>query len=156
MLGSEFVAPSLVFGFLGAGALTVAGLRGVGVVDAPVSEFMIWAVVSGAYLGLLRGVLRRSFGEGERRHDMTSEEVQAYGSIVEVVEDVGAELPGRVRWQGTTWPAHSLGARIPTGAQAKIVHRDNIGWVVEAVEPRVGSDETLDEPRRPGRLREKN
>lgn len=133
MLASEFVAPSLVVGFLGAGAVTVAGLRALGVVDGTWASVALWAVTSGAYLGLLRGVLTRMFGEGERHQGSTSEELAAFGQVVEVVEEVAAEVPGRIRWQGTTWKAHTLGAVLPVGSKAKLLHRDNIGWVVEAV-----------------------
>lgn len=131
MLASEFVAPSLVVGFLGASAVTVAGLRAVGVVDSSAASVAIWGVASGVYLGLLRGVLKRYFGAPDKSHDSTSEEVQAFGSIVEVVEEVGADKPGRIRWQGTTWQAHTLGPVLAAGTKARLLHRDNIGWVIE-------------------------
>lgn len=131
MLASEFVAPSLVAGFFGASAVTVAGARWLGLVESPTASVIVWALGSGAYLGLLRGVLKRSFGEPITSRDSTSEEVAAFGSIVEVVEEVGADKPGRIRWQGTTWQAHTLGPVLAPGSKARLLHRDNIGWVVE-------------------------
>lgn len=151
MLASEVAAPSLLFGFLGASAVTVAGLRAVGVVDSTVTSMLIWAVGSGAYLGLLRGVLKRYFGAPDSSHDSTSEEVAAFGAVVEVIEEVGADKPGRIRWQGTTWQAHTLGPVLSAGSKARLLHRDNIGWVIEKLslpDPALDTPEPVNNPTR--------
>lgn len=133
LLASEFVAPSLVVGFLGAGALTVAGLQGLGLLDGVGASMAVWAVSSGVYVALLRRQFSRWFGEGETSRQSTSDDLHAFGAIVEVVEEVGDDVPGRIRYQGTTWKAHTLKGTVRVGEKVKLLHRDNIGWVVEPV-----------------------
>ena len=157
LLGSELVAPNLVVGFLGAGALTVAGLRAGGLVDGTWASVAVWAVSSGAYLLLLRRAFSRWFGKAESRRDSTSEELQSFGQVVEVIERVAAEEPGRIRWQGTTWKAHTLGPVLEAGAKARLLHRDNIGWVVEPEDALSAAPLAVVEPDPvvPARVREK-
>ena len=54
---------------------------------------------------------------------------------MEVVTGVNAKDPaGRIRYQGTSWPAISLQGDIPAGRKARLLARDNLAWVVEPVE----------------------
>jgi membrane protein implicated in regulation of membrane protease activity len=132
LLASELFLPGLVTGLLGAGALTVAALRLVGLVEGPLASFALWGGLSGAYVLLLRSTLVKYFGAGERTQASTSEVARAYGAVVEVIEEIhGDDRAGRIRWDGTTWPATSTGATIPRGARARLVLRDNLSWVVE-------------------------
>jgi len=132
LIGSEFVAPSLVAGFLGAAALLVAGVRLVGLESLPIS-FLVWIATSAALTVGLRGVLKRML-PGETSRDNTDEELAAFGTVVDVIEpcDDGHQN-GRIRFQGTTWPALTTGDPIPAGAKAKLVCRDKegLGWVIE-------------------------
>lgn len=63
---------------------------------------------------------------------MTDEDLEAVGSVVEVVESVtSSDQKGRVRFGGTTWPAISKEGTIPKGKKAKLILRDNLVWTVE-------------------------
>ena len=134
LLASELFAPGLIAAFLGAGALTVAGARALGLVEGHVASLVLWGASSTLYVLVLRSALLRAFGEGTRTLGSTDEDVRAYGAVVEVVEAIPSEeQPGRVRWDGTTWPAVSTGPALPAGSHARLVARDNLAWVVEPV-----------------------
>ena len=53
------------------------------------------------------------------------------GERAVVVEPVTARVPGRVRFQATTWPARSLGESFRIGDLVAIAELDNITMVVE-------------------------
>jgi membrane protein implicated in regulation of membrane protease activity len=53
------------------------------------------------------------------------------GKRAVVVEPVTACAPGRVKFQGTTWPARSLGESFRIGEPVAIAELDNITMVVE-------------------------
>ncbi|MCI0569113.1 MAG: NfeD family protein [Myxococcaceae bacterium] len=132
LLASELFLPGLVAAFLGAGALTVALARVLGLVESLPTSLALWGVSSATYVLLLRSTLVKYFGAGDRTQASTSEDARAYGAIVEVIEDIqGDDRAGRIRWDGTTWPATSMGVAIPRGARARLVLRDNLAWVVE-------------------------
>jgi membrane protein implicated in regulation of membrane protease activity len=134
LLGSELVLPGLVAAFLGAGAVTVAGLREIGLLESLPASFGAWALSSSAYFLLFRSTVRRWLGSGERTRHSTSEGARQFGTIVEVLEPIaGGEVEGRIRFEGTTWPALSNAGPIPAGGRARLVHRDNLAWVVEPV-----------------------
>ena len=58
-----------------------------------------------------------------------------YGKEVDVVSDCDDKSDyGRIRYQGTSWPAKSIEGPIPAGSRAKLVYRDNVAWIIEAIE----------------------
>ena len=134
LIASEALHPSLVQVFFGAAALLVAGLRALGVVDSVSTALVLWGFTS---LGLtlpLRPVLKRYFKTGEVKHDLSHEDKDAMGEIVEVLEaidDTGP--PGRIRFQGTTWSAQCVDGNIPKGGRARLVYKDKLVWIVESV-----------------------
>lgn len=131
LLGSELFAPKFITAFFGLGALTAAGARYFGLESTGLST-LLFAVSSVGYLFALRNVLVKRFGEGEKLRHSTSEDVRVFGSVVEVVSEiVEGEPTGRVRFEGTTWPAISTRGTLAAGTKARLLHRDNIGWVVE-------------------------
>jgi membrane protein implicated in regulation of membrane protease activity len=133
LIASELVHTSFTALFLGAGAIIVAALHGVGLVEGLVPCLLLWA---GASLGLaipLRPMARR-YLPGERKYDPSDEDRNAYGTVVEVAETVFEDnQAGRIRFQGTTWPAMSLDGTILAGAKARIVSRDKLAWIVESL-----------------------
>ena len=75
---------------------------------------------------------QHSWQNPNRGFQMTDEDLEAVGCVVEVVESVSsADQKGRVRFGGTTWPAVSKEGTIPKGRKAKLVLRDNLVWTVE-------------------------
>ncbi|MBI1944389.1 MAG: NfeD family protein [Deltaproteobacteria bacterium] len=134
LIASEALHPSLVQVFFGAAALLVAGLRALGVVDSVSTSLLLWGFTS---LGLtlpLRPMLKRYFKTGEAKHDLSNEDKDAMGEIVEVLEAVDDTGPnGRIRFQGTTWSAQCTDGSIPKGGHARLVYKDKLVWIVEAV-----------------------
>lgn len=147
LLASEFALPGLVAAFFGIGALTVAGLQALGVVESVPASFAVWAVSSSAYVLLLRSTLARYLGEGERTRHSTNENARVFGAVVEVLEEIpGGEAPGRIRFEGTTWPAVSNGGAIAAGSRARLVHRDNLAYVVEPIPTGLADPLSLPDP----------
>ncbi len=142
LLLAELVLPGLVALFLGLAAIMVAGLRWLGLVDSLPAALASWMALSVALtLGLRRWMVRLM--PGERRRNLTDEGVQALGTIVEVIEAVSENhTRGRIRYQGTTWPAQSTHGELPRGAKAQLVVRREMVWWVEPL-PTLGDGQSL-------------
>jgi len=129
----ETVVPGGVAFFLGVGGLTVAGLRAVGLVVDPLTAVVVWAFLSAGLTVALRPIALRYFG-GTISIGLTDEDAEAMGQRVTIVEPVSADDPGRIRFRGATWDARSVEGRLPEGAEAEILYRDNLTWIVEPVD----------------------
>lgn len=133
LIGGEVFIPGLVAVFLGMGALLVAGLRYIGLIDGMVASLFVWMGASVGFTYTLRNTLRK-FLPAETERGQIDEGIAALGEIVEVLTDVNEQdASGRIRYQGTTWPATSTDQVIPKGARARLVARDNLAWIVEPV-----------------------
>ncbi|MDA3821474.1 MAG: NfeD family protein, partial [Bacteroidales bacterium] len=67
----------------------------------------------------------------DSNYQMVEEDVDAIGSVVEVISTVYQDNnSGRIMFNGTSWQAVSNKGIIEAGTKAKLVHRDNISWVV--------------------------
>ena len=130
----EVMIPGLISVFLGAAAVLVAGLRWTGLVESFAVSLFAWMGLSVGLIITLRGWVQR-YLPAETSWGQASEQLQAIGSMVEVIEEVNEDdNTGRIRYQGTSWPATAVQGRIPKGAQAKLIARDNLAWVVEPIE----------------------
>ena len=56
---------------------------------------------------------------------------EVIGKRAIVVEPITRRAPGRIRFQGTTWPAKSLGKSFRVGDHVLIAALDNITMIVE-------------------------
>jgi len=131
LLASELLLPGLVAMFLGLGALVVALLRWLGLIDSLAYSFTAWFVSSLAFIVFLRSTLQR-FVPSETSFTPLEEDTDLFGAVAEVVETVSpSHTDGRISFRGTTWPATSDAAEIPTGAKVTILFRDNLGWRVQ-------------------------
>lgn len=126
----ETAIPGGVAGFLGLGGLVVAGLRAVGLLLDPWTAILTWIFLSVGMTIALRPLAMR-FVRGETSLDLTNEDAEAMGQTVEVVEEVGEEQTGRIRHRGAEWDARTVEGRLPEGAEAKLLYRDNLTWIVE-------------------------
>ena len=126
----ELLVPGAVLVFLGAGALIVALLVWLGLLSSWVSAITTWFIASLALLLGLRGLVLRLV-PGETETQSTDEELDVFGQIVEVIEAVGPEPGGRIRFRGTTWDALCLEQTIPAGSKARIVLREDLAWIVD-------------------------
>jgi membrane protein implicated in regulation of membrane protease activity len=135
MMGSEMLVPGMVIGFLGLASVIVAGIRSLGLIESLEGSLGLWASISvGLVLGL-RNVAQKYFPSEEETVNI-DEDSSMYGKEVIVVSacDDTSDY-GRIRYQGTSWPAKSIGGTISAGTQAKLVYRDNVAWIIEAIEP---------------------
>lgn len=132
LIVAEIFLPGLVVSFLGLSAMIVAGLRWLGLFHGIIESFTAWFVISIVLLLTVRQLALKLL-PSERTVQMTDEDVEAIGTVVDVVQPVNAlDSAGRIRFAGTTWPAITKEGLIPVGGKAKLLYRDNVVWVVEA------------------------
>lgn len=129
----ETVVPGGVAGFLGLGGLVIAGLRALGLLLDPWTAVITWVFLSVGLTIALRPLAMR-FVRGETSLALTDEDAEAMGETVMVVEQVGEEEPGRIRYRGATWEARAVEGTLPKGAEAALLYRDNLTWIVEAAD----------------------
>ena len=131
---SEIVLPGLITLFLGLGALTVAILRYTEVISGNFNSIIYWVFISLIYLVFIRSVFMKFFG-GDTSYQNINEDIEVFGKIAKVTEPIKPNnTDGRIWFQGSSWPATSTDLEISTGKEVRIIHRDNIAWVVEPVE----------------------
>ena len=133
LLVAEIVVPGMVLGFLGAAALLVAALLWLGVIDGLVAALTTWFIGSIVMLVALRGLFQRLM-PGDQEVHSTDEDLDAFGTVVEVAETIPKGDQGRIRFRGTTWAATCYERTLEAGSRARLVTRDGIAWVVEPME----------------------
>ena len=126
----ETLVPGGIAFFLGVGGLVVGGLRTIGLLGDPMTATITWVFLSAGLTIALRPLMLR-FVQGEISLGMTDEDAEAMGQTVTVLEPVGPEDPGRIRFRGASWDARTLEGRLPEGAEAQLLYRDNLTRVVE-------------------------
>ena len=126
----ELAIPGLVVIFFGLSAVIIGLAAGLGLIKSWGLALLAWSLTSaGLVMGVRMGGKRLS--PGVREKALPDEELDAFGKRVEVVEMVGPNLEGRIRFRGTTWPARALDEELAAGTFARIVTRDNLVWIVE-------------------------
>lgn len=152
----EAVVPGGIAFFLGIGGVAVGGLRALGLLVDPLSSIVTWVFLSTGLTIALRPLMLR-FVQGDVSLAMTDEDAEAMGETVTVLESVGPESPGRIRFRGAAWDARTLEGQLPEGAEAQLLYRDNLTWVVESADhadldaelsAAIGSDVTEGDPDR--------
>lgn len=126
----ETVVPGGIAFFLGVGGVVVGGVRALGLLADPMTAAVTWIFLSTGLTIALRPLMLR-FAQGDTSLAMTNEDAEAMGETVAVVEAVGPDDPGRIRFRGATWEARTLESTLPEGAEAQLLYRDNLTWVVE-------------------------
>lgn len=135
LMVAELAIPGLIVVFFGAAALLVGAASALGLVPSLGVGVGLWLASStGLVLGVRGGMKRLAAGEMEK--GSTDEALDAFGQRVEVIDELSPTSVGRIRFQGSTWPARTVEETLAPGAFATIVTRDNLVWIVEA-------DETL-------------
>jgi membrane protein implicated in regulation of membrane protease activity len=101
--------------------------------DTWVLTLTVWFICASVLLFVLYFFTDKFF-KGDESIDNVYEELDIFGKEVEVIEQIGpGEHAGRVTFQGTTWSALSDGSKLTQGTKAKVVCKDNISLVVEAI-----------------------
>lgn len=145
LIVSEVFVPGGVVAFVGAAAVLVGIGQWLGWLESWISAFTAWFVISLVLLLALRRVVSRLL-PGDSQTGSTDEDGEAFGTIVDVLETVSPADPnGRIRYQGTGWPAICYEGTIARGEKAMIAARDNLVWIVERVDPAQLADRAKDE-----------
>lgn len=126
----EIILPGMVVVFLGLGALFVALLIWMGWISSIAVSIVAWIGSSLVLLIVLRTLVQKLM-PGDVETQSTDDDIDAYGTVVEVIETINAEKPGRILFRDTSWSATSSGDIIEAGQKAKIIYRENLEWVVE-------------------------
>lgn len=136
LMALEFVLPGGIVFFLGLSATLVALLLFVGVVDGWLQAFTVWFIASLGLVFGLRGVVQKLV-PAQVDKGRTDEDLDAYNQLAVVCEPIAAGGEGRIAFRGSTWAAKSCHSdqSIDAGTTVRIVYRDNLVWMVEAVEP---------------------
>lgn len=144
---SELLLPGGIAFFVGLGALFVGLLYFLGAISSPLTGFTIWFILSITFLFTLKGFVDRFLPNTESKAN-TDEDIDAFGTEVEVTADIDYENAGRIEFQGTGWPAKSRvkGKKFQKGEKVKIVFRDNMTWLVDsfAQDDEITSDKSED------------
>jgi membrane protein implicated in regulation of membrane protease activity len=118
---SELVIPGGITIFVGLAAITTGLLiKYQFLVSVPGTAFF-FLLISIFYLLILRTFFLRYF-QGKFHIENVDEDLDAVGRIVEVVEEVGPSLKGRVYFNGVGWEAESDEFH-SKGTEVKIVSR---------------------------------
>lgn len=126
----ETVVPGGIAFFLGAGGLLVGGFRALGLLYDPLTAVVTWIFLSTGLTIALRPLMLR-FVQGDISLAVTDEDAEAMGQTVTVIQPVGPEETGRIRFRGAAWDARTLEGTLPKGAEAQLLYRDNLTWIVE-------------------------
>ena len=134
LIVAEFILPGMVTVFLGSAAILVGLMIHYHLISGFVQTFGAWFALSTLLILTVRQVASKFF-LSDSTNKYTEEDEAAIGQIVEVSEAIHSDSSkGRIRFQGTDWPARTLQGTLRKGARAVIKYRDNISWVVETVE----------------------
>ena len=126
---SEFFIPGFVIFFFGAGALLNALL--IALIPPLKSnillQVLIWLAASGLSLFGLRRYFAKIF-KGRLVDAGNSSDFSGQKALV--IEDIGPDKPGRIRFQGTSWKAFSYDESLKAGEKVEILKKENLTFVV--------------------------
>jgi len=129
LVGSEFLIPGFVIFFFGLGSLVTGILTAVipGLKSSFILQVLIWLGSSALSLFSLRKYFARVFKgrvlSGEAMDDFA-------GQKAVVIEAIGPDKPGRIRFQGTSWWAESYTESFQPGETVEILVKENLTFVV--------------------------
>jgi len=127
----EFILPGLVAVFLGSAAILVGLMIHFDIIHGVIQSFGAWFGLSIFLILTIRQIAAR-FLLSDSTYKYTEEDEAAIGQIVNITETIHSNNSnGRIRFQGTDWPARAVKGTIKKGDHAIIKYRDNISWVVE-------------------------
>ena len=130
---AEFILPGLVAVFIGMGAMTVALLLHLQVIESLPSQFITFFISSMTYIFTLRFLVVR-FYPSDREVQNINEVSYELGRIVTVSTQISPNSEGRVSIGESTWQARGKdGQLFEEGTEVRIAGRDNITWLVEKV-----------------------
>lgn len=130
----ELLMPGMIIVFFGVAALAVGLLLYAGFISGVVNSLIAWFILSLLCVVIFRRLALRFF-PSESSYQLVEDDVSAAGTEVDVLKEVQVDSSeGRISYNGTSWPAVSREGAIAAGRKARLLYRDNISWVVEAVD----------------------
>lgn len=130
-IGMEMLLPGFVIFFFGLGALLTALVSLIPFVsDATWLQVILFAVFSVISLVFLRQRFAKIFAGTvfDSRH--ADPEETGAGETAEVIETVSPQTDGRIRFQGTTWPARTRAGTILPGSRAIVIERNGMTYII--------------------------
>lgn len=139
----EVLLPGGIVFFLGLGAVLVSALLYAGLIEGWLQAFTVWFIGSLALVFGLRGVAQK-FIPAQVEQGKTDEDLDAYDALAKVCEPIPAGGEGRIAFRGSTWKARNYrnDHNLDVGAEVRIIFRENLVWVVDAVETNKNTNET--------------
>jgi membrane protein implicated in regulation of membrane protease activity len=139
-IGLEMLMPGFVIFFFGMGGLATALCSLVPSVAAILwLQILIFIVFSTLSLVFLRKRFSRIFEGTVFDSRKGNIEEAGIGKIAEVIETAGTVKEGRIRFQGTSWKAHTREGEIPSGSRARIIARESMTYIIEPADDSTGS-----------------
>ncbi len=129
LAAAELFLPGLIALFLGGGGIVTGVLVYFGYLDNVISQLFAWVCISFALFFLFRDQVMKRFPSLEKRDAVTEDQVMI-GKLVDVIEEITPENPGRVRVHQSSWKAVSS-STIRAGEKARIIARDQLILTVE-------------------------
>jgi membrane protein implicated in regulation of membrane protease activity len=120
LLFVELATPGSFFPFFfGVSAIAVGALAAFGIAGPPWMQWLLFSLLSVVALGLLRRPLSARLASRGNRKPVDS----MLGESGVVMEDIGAQAPGKVELRGSSWNARSTTGAGLTKGQRCVVER---------------------------------
>lgn len=139
LIASEMLIPGFTIFFFGLGALLNALLILIFPGMGTTLQGILWLASSLTLFALMRKYFRRIFGGTLICRDDNA--AQNAGREAVVIEEIGPEKPGRIRFQGTSWEASSYDETIATGERAMILRQEGMRFIVSRPFPEADIDD---------------
>jgi inner membrane protein len=131
LLGCEVVTPGgFFFMFFGLGAVVVGFIAWLGVVESPAVQWLLFTLVSLAFLVPLRGRLVRWIGSGD---DLAKSIDVLVGQVAVLLDDLPPGAVGKAELRGTAWNARNGDAQaLRKGQRGKVTRVDGLTLWLQA------------------------
>ena len=135
LIGSEMLIPGFTIFFFGVGALLTALISAIipGLKDNFTYQLLIWATTSITSFAFLRKYLSKVF-KGKEIDNHTGEDHDS-GKLATVIEKITPDIPGRIRYRGTSWKAVSYDNEFEPGTKVEILKKEGLSYIISGIEP---------------------
>ena len=134
LMFAEFILPGLVVVFVGLGAMTVALLLQMGIIESIPAQFTVWFMSSIFYTLTLRMVVLHFYPMDTTRQNIDGIK-EDIGRTAQVIEPIKGDQAGRIAHRESTWSAiMEDNQTAEVGDEVVLVQRTNITWLVKKSE----------------------
>ncbi len=132
MMLLELILPGGVIVFLGLASVSVGALVYLGYINTVVMALIAWFIISLLFIFVLRAFFIKYF-EGDSVIQNVDEDKALVGCLVEIIEEVGLDKEGRVRFRDSTWSASS-NEQLLVGTKAVIKKRKGSKLIIKSIQ----------------------